>query len=467
MRILPMVLAVALFMEHMDSNVITTSLPAIAADLNTNPIALKLAMTSYLVSLSVFIPISGWMADRFTARNVFRIAICVFLLGSLCCAMSFSLQSFVFSRFLQGVGGAMMTPVGRLLLVKSTPKHELVIAFAWFSVPALTGPLVGPPIGGFITTYFTWHWIFLINIPIGFMGLIFASIYLPKDEKPIIRPLDWVGFILSGTALSGFIFGLSIISLPALPEFVGILISLIGIICACFYIRHAKRYTMPLLNLDLFKDDVFARSIIGGSIFRLGIGAIPFLLPMMLQLAFGLSPIQSGLITFVGAIGSLGMKFGAKQVYARFGFRNVLMVGSIVSALFTASNGLFSPATPYPIILAALLIGGFLRSLFFSGVNALAFAHIAKEQTSQATPIAAVAQQASMALGIAIAGAVLETAASFHKGALRLTDFHIGFFVIAGISALAYFIFRKLPNDAGHELNKISDKSITKKSPAH
>lgn len=458
MRILPMVLAVALFMENMDSNVITTSLPAIAADLQTNPIALKLAMTSYLVSLSVFIPVSGWMADRFTARHIFRIAIGIFLVGSILCAGSFSLETFVFSRFLQGMGGAMMTPVGRLLLVKSTPKHELVLAFAWFSIPALIGPLVGPPIGGFITTYFTWHWIFLINIPIGLIGIILSTIYLPKDEKPVIRPLDWTGFILSGVALSGFIFGLSVISLPALPEWVGIMATLGGIVCAVLYVKHAKKSSAPLLNLNLFKDEIFLRSITGGSIFRLGIGAIPFLLPMMLQIAFGLTPIQSGLITFVGAIGSLGMKFGAQQIYARFSFRKVLMTGAIVSALFTASNGLFYPSTPYWIILLALLIGGFLRSLFFSGVNALSFAHIDKDQTSQATPIAAVAQQASMALGIAIAGAILEAAASFHDGVLRLADFHISFFIIAGLSACSYFIFRKLPANAGHELNKATTK---------
>ncbi|MHC5307624.1 DHA2 family efflux MFS transporter permease subunit [Bartonella sp. LJL80] len=465
MRILPLVLAVALFMENMDSNVISTSLPAIAADLHTSPIALKLAMTSYLVSLSVFIPISGWMADRFTARNIFRIAICIFLIGSLCCAASFSLESFVFSRFLQGLGGAMMTPVGRLLLVKSTPKEELVVALAWLSVPALAGPLVGPPIGGFITTYFSWHWIFLINIPIGLIGLVLSTIFLPRDEQPTFRKLDWIGFVLSGTAMSGFIFGLSVISLPALPEWVGFSLAIIGVFCAFLYVRHAKKIIHPLLDLTLFRDQVFARSIIGGSIFRLGIGAIPFLLPMMLQLAFGLSPIQSGMITFVGAIGSMGMKFGAKEVYARFGFRKVLMTGSVISALFTASNGLFFPDTPYWIILLALLIGGFLRSLFFSGVNALSFAHIDKSQMSQATPLSAVAQQASLALGVAIAGAVLEGCTTIHGGTLQLADFHIAFFVISAISALAFFNFRKLPADAGHELNATKQKIIKNQSP--
>ena len=459
MHILPMVLAVALFMEHVDSNVISTSLPAIAADLNTSPIALKLAMTSYLVALSVFIPISGWISDRFTARIIFRVAIVVFLAGSVCCAFSFSLHSFVLSRFLQGIGGAMMTPVGRLLLVKSTPKNQLVIAFQWFSIPALVGPLVGPPLGGFITTFFSWHWIFLINIPIGFIGLLLSSIYLPKNEKRYIRPLDWTGFFLSAISLSGFIFGLSIVSLPALPQSVGISVTILGVIFGAIYIKHAKNRKAPLLDLRLFSDPVFARAIIGGSVFRLGIGAVPFLLPMMLQLAFGLSPIESGLMVLAAAIGSLGMKFGAKEVYARFGFRKVLMAGSLVSAMFTASNGLFYPTTPYLLMIIVLLFGGFLRSLFFSGVNALAFSDIAKEDISQATPIAAVAQQASMALGIAIAGAVLEIASSFHNNILKLEDFHTGFFVVGFISALAFFIFRTLPRDAGHALNEKSKQS--------
>lgn len=462
MRILPMVLAVALFMEHVDSNVITTSLPAIASDLNTSPIALKLAMTSYLVALSVFIPISGFMADRFTARVIFRMAIVVFLAGSLCCALSFSLHSFVVSRFLQGMGGAMMTPVGRLLLVKSTPKDELVIALAWFSVPALVGPLIGPPLGGFITTYFSWHWIFLINIPIGFIGLILSTIYLPKDETKVLRPLDWTGFFLSAIALSGFIFGLSIVSLPALPQSVGISITFIGLMTGGFYIRHAKTKDDPLLNLRLFADPVFARSIIGGSIFRLGIGAVPFLLPMMLQLSFGLSPVQSGMMVLAAALGALGMKFGAREVYAHFGFRKTLMTGAIISAMFTASNGLFYPTTSYWMMVPVLLVGGFLRSLFFSGVNALAFADIKKQELSQATPIAAVAQQASMALGIAIAGAVLEISSSFHDNILKLGDFHISFFIVAAISALAFFVFLGLPLDAGHALNKTRERTVKK-----
>lgn len=458
MRILPLVLAVALFMENMDANVIATSLPAIAADLNTSPIALKLALTSYLVSLSVFIPISGWMADRFTARKIFRIAICIFMLGSILCAASFSLPSFVGARFLQGMGGAMMTPVGRMLLIRSTPKHDLVVAFSWLSIPALVGPLVGPPIGGFITTYFSWHWIFLINIPIGIIGIILATIYLPRDEKPIYRPLDWLGFILSSFAMSGFIFGLSLISMPALPLWLAITTLMIGLFSAAAYWQHAKRVKHPLLDLSLFTDEIFRKSITGGNFFRIGIGASPFLLPLMLQLSFGLTPLQSGLTTFVGAIGALGMKFGANRTYRTYGFRPVLLWGVLISSAFIAANGFFTLQTPYWLILLILLLGGFLRSLIFSGVNALSYANIPTEKISQATPISAVAQQISIALGVAIAGAILEACLNTHGGELQLRDFHISFFVVGAISALSFIIFRTLPKNAGHQLAATTEK---------
>ncbi|AQS40908.1 MAG: MSF transporter [Candidatus Tokpelaia hoelldobleri] len=452
MRILPLVLAVALFMENMDANVISTSLPAIASDLDTSPIALKLALTSYLVSLAVFIPVSGWMADRFTARRIFRIAIGVFMAGSLLCAASSSLSAFVGARFLQGIGGAMMSPIARLLLVRSTPKADLVLAFSWLTIPALVGPVVGPPIGGFITTYSSWHWIFLINIPIGILGIIMASIHLPRDESIIIRPLDWPGFFLSGLGLSGFIFGLSLISLPALPQWLGFTMTFTGILCGLAYIAHAKRTRHPLLDLRLLQNTIFRISITGGNLFRLGIGALPFLLPMMLQLAFGLTPIQSGLITFISAVGALGMKFGVNRVFHRFGFRRILLIGTLLSAAFIAINGLFTLATPYVLILAPLLFGGFLRSMVFSGVNALAYADLAQEDISQATPILAVAQQASIALGVAIAGMVLELCLLTHPESLQLRDFHIAFFVVGGLSALAFLVFYRLPQNAGYQL---------------
>ena len=462
-RIIPLVLAVALFMEQMDSNVISTSLAAIAADIGTSPIALKLALTSYLVSLAVFIPVSGWMADRYGARNVFRAAIAVFVIGSVACAASNSLLSFVIARFLQGMGGAMMTPVGRLVLVRSTPRNQLVNAMAWLAIPSMVGPLVGPPVGGFITTYFSWHWIFLINVPIGIAGIFFATKYLPVLEVLTPRKLDFKGFVLSGLAMSGVVFGLSVVSLPALPPIIGMTTLGIGLISTVLYIRHAKRVENPLLDLSLFKNDVFRISVTGGSLFRLGIGAIPFLLPLMLQLGFGLDPFQSGMITFVSAIGAISMKFGATRIFSRFGFRNLLLFGSVVSAFFIMLNGLFTPQTPMALILLALLLGGFLRSMFFTGVNALSFAEIPDDKTSQATPLTAVAQQVSIAMGVALAGIILELSTIIRGAELQLTDFHVAFFVVGIVSGLAYFCFLKLKPEAGQELYERKFVAKTKK----
>ncbi len=265
-RITPLILAVALFMENMDSTVIATSLPAIAADIGTNPIALKLALTAYFVSLAIFIPISGWMADRFGASNIFRIAIAIFVVGSIACAYSNSLQTFVFSRFLQGVGGSMMTPIARLVLLRVTPRNELVSAMAWLTIPGLIGPLTGPPVGGFLTTYLSWHWIFWINVPIGVIGILLASRFLPKSEPRIPRPIDFLGFFLCGIAFSGIIFGLSVISLPAIPTIAGYAAVVIGAVAAVLYLLHARRTKYPLLDPRLFRHPYFRTAVIGGSV---------------------------------------------------------------------------------------------------------------------------------------------------------------------------------------------------------
>jgi len=452
-RTVPLILAVALFMENMDSTVIATSLPAIATDIGTSPIALKLALTAYLVSLAIFIPISGWMADRYGAKNVFRAAIAVFVLGSVACAVSNSLGAFVAARFLQGVGGAMMTPVGRLVLVRSTPKSELVAAMSWLTVPALVGPLVGPPVGGFITTYFSWHWIFLINVPIGVLGILLATRFLPESPPAHTPPLDVVGLVLSGVAAAGVVFGLSVVSLPALPPAVGFVTVGIGVVSGLLYLVHARRKDKPLLALDLFGNQLFRASVLGGGLFRIGIGAVPFLLPLMFQLAFGLTPFQSGMITFVTAIGAIGMKFVTSWIFRTVGFKRVLIAGSLVAAASIAVNGFFTPQTPYALMLPVILVGGFIRSMFFTGVNALAYADIQPEDVSRATPIAAVAQQLCIALGVALAGGILEIQAKLHGGSLTLGDFHTAFFIVAAVSASACFSFLRLAPDAGNAVS--------------
>src|SRR5690349_5908600 len=252
-------------MENMDSTVIATSLPAIAADIGAEPISLKLALTAYFVALAIFIPLSGWMADKFGAKNVFRAAIVVFMAGSICCAFSDSLLTFVLSRFLQGIGGSMMTPVARLVLVRTTKRSDLVSAMAWLTIPALIGPITGPPLGGFLTTYLSWHWIFWINVPIGLLGLVLVTRFLPAGGDYTPRPVDFPGFFLSALAFSGFVFGMSVISLPALPIGYAYLTLAVGLVCGVLYLLHARRAAHPLLDPKMFRYPLFRTGIIGGS----------------------------------------------------------------------------------------------------------------------------------------------------------------------------------------------------------
>jgi len=452
-RTLPIVLAVALFMENMDSTVISTALPAIAEDIGTSPVALKLALTAYLVSLAIFIPVSGWMADRYGAKRIFRIAIAVFMAGSVLCAVSGSLGAFVVSRFLQGMGAAMMSPVARLVLVRATPRSQLVAAMAWLTIPAVVGPMVGPPLGGFITTYVSWHWIFIINVPIGLVGIVVSGVVLPEIETRRTRPMDWGGFLLVAAAASGVVFGLSVISLPALPPAVGIATTLAGLAAGLAYVRHARRAANPILDLKLFRGAAFRTAILGGVLFRIGSGAVPFLLPLLFQLVFGMSPFQSGLLTFVSAIGAFFMKFLAAATLRAAGFRAVTVATAAGGGLMIAANALFTIDTPYAAIVATLLAAGFLRSLFFTSINALVFADIADEEASQATAIAAACQQISVAIGVACAGGLLEIAAALSGNGLDRFAFVVAFLAASAVAVAAAALFLRLPGDVGQTMS--------------
>ncbi|MBD9371162.1 DHA2 family efflux MFS transporter permease subunit [Rhizobium sp. ARZ01] len=448
-RIVPLILAVALFMEQMDSTVIATSLPAIAHDLGVGPITLKLALTAYMVSLAIFIPLSGWMADRFGAKRIFRLAILVFIFGSILCAVSNSLVAFVVSRFIQGMGGAMMTPVARLVLVRSTSRSELVSAMAMLTIPALVGPLAGPPLGGFITTYFAWHWIFLINVPVGIVGYVLSGIYLPEIHASPPAPLDVRGFLLCAVAAGGTMFGLSVISLPALPPEIGLAATVLGLLSGWLYVRHAKNHPAPLLDLRLFRDRAFRAAAVGGTLFRISVGAVPFLMPLMLQVGFGFSPFQSGLITFTGAIGAITTKFLAKRVLTFAGFRTTLIAACVAGAALTSASSLFTPETSVVLMSFVLLLAGFARSFFFTSVNALTFADISDRDVSKATSMSAVLQQMSLALGVAIAGMILEVETMLTGTQLELRDFHIAFMIISALTLIAVIPFITMAKNAG------------------
>jgi EmrB/QacA subfamily drug resistance transporter len=462
-RLIPLIVACALFMENMDSTVIATSLPAIAADIGTSPLTLKLAITSYLLSLAVFIPASGWTADRFGPRNVFSIAIAVFMVGSIGCAISTSVTDFVLARILQGIGGAMMTPVGRLVLLRTIDKSALVNAMTWVTVPALIGPVVGPPLGGFITTYFSWHWIFLINIPIGLLGIFMAQRYIDpiKSENP--ERFDLYGLMLAGLAVAGLAFGLSVAGLNLLPWTIVIALICGGAIAMMFYLKHARHTASPVLDFTLLRYPTLRASVTGGFLFRMGVGAIPFLLPLLMQVGFGLSPFKSGLVTFASAVGAMGMKTLAARIIRTFGFRNVMVINALVSSVFLGACALFTPSTPLLLIMIILVVGGFFRSLQFTAINTIAYAEVEPAEMSRATTLVSVNQQLAISAGVAVGAFAVEAAMTLQGSAeLSAADFWPGFAVVAIISALSAYAFWCLPDDAGHE---VSGKKIVPLEP--
>ncbi len=453
-RLVPLIVAVALFMENMDSTVIATSLPAIAVDIGTDPLALKLAVTTYLLALAIFIPASGWTADRLGARVVFRAAIAVFMLGSIGCALSQSLHHFVIARFLQGMGGAMMTPVGRLVLVRSIDKRRLVDAMAWVSIPALIGPVLGPPVGGFITTFLSWHWIFLINIPIGLTGIVLATRYIENFRAETREPFDAIGMVLAGLGIAGVAFGLTAIGLKGfLPT--GLLVAMIagGSVCIMVYMLRARRIPRPVIDLSLFRLPSFRAGVAGGFIFRVGAGAIPFLLPLMLQVGFGKTPFESGLITFATAVGAMSMKSAVPMMLRRFGYKKVLTWNSLVASALVAACALFSATTPVIIMLVVLFFGGFFRSLQVTSAMTIGFADVEPARMSRATSLAAVCQQLSVSTGVALGALTVQMVLTFrNETTAGEHDFAPAFLLVAAISAISMVVFARMPKEAGAEL---------------
>jgi EmrB/QacA subfamily drug resistance transporter len=451
-QLVPLIVASALFIENMDNALLSTALPTIAADLKVDPLSLKLALTSYLISLAVFIPISGWVADRIGARTTFICAIMVFMAASVSCAFNNSLGTFVASRTVQGIGGAMMVPVGRLIILRTVSRHELVDALAYLTVPALIGPVIGPPVGGFITTYLSWHWIFLLNVPVGLVGIALALRYFDNVKGETVTPLDIGGFAISSTAIFCLMTGLSMFGRSILPNWLCAVMLVVGLVAGWIYVRHARRHPAPLIDLSLLAIPTFRYAIISGAIFRIGISATPFLLPLMLQLLFGLDALQSGSLTFAMALGALTMKTLAARILRRFGFRRVLLVNAVLSGLAIAAVGFITPMTPWPGIFALLLVGGFLRSLQFTSYNAVTYADVPAAQMSRATSLASTLQNASLAVGIAVGAALVEIASAWRGGALVREDFTVAFVITGVFAALAAIIVARLPPDAGHNL---------------
>jgi EmrB/QacA subfamily drug resistance transporter len=451
--LVPLIVACALFMENLDATVLSTALPAIALDLHESPIQLKLALTSYLLTLAVFIPASGWVADRLGTRFVFRIAIAIFALGSGLCGLSISIGWLVAARALQGIGGAMMVPVGRLVILRTVPKSELVGALAWLTMPALIGPILGPPVGGFITTYFSWRWIFWINIPMAALGLVLATLFIPDVRGELKNRFDALGFILSGIGLSSFVSGSAAFGANSLPPIAGISLLSAGLLFIFLYVLHARRMAAPILDLNLLRFPTFRASVVGGSLFRIGIGATPFLLPLLLQLGFGMSPLKSGLLTFVTALGAFGMKTAAGTILRRFGFRTTLLVNTVLAALLTSAPAFFTLKTPEAVVLALLFLAGFFRSLQFTSINSIGYAEIEQPEMSQATSFSSVMQQLSLSIGVTVGASALEITLLAHGHThLQSSDFLPAFLIVGFLTFLSFFSFATLSDDAGAEV---------------
>ncbi len=452
--LVPMIVACALFMENMDATVIATALPTMARDFDESPLKLNLAITSYLLAVGIFLPLSGWIADRLGARTVFASAIVVFTLGSIGCSAVESVEQLVLARVVQGFGGAMMVPVGRLAVLRTVAKADLVAAMAYLTVPALIGPVIGPPLGGFIVTWFSWRWIFWINIPIGILGFALAMRFVPNVREPSADPLDWRGFAIVSVGLAGTMFGFENLSRGILSN--GAIAALIvgGVACLALYAWHAGRTPAPVLDTALLRVQTFHTSVLGGFVFRMGIGALPFLTPLMLQLGFGLSAFASGMITFSGAAGALAMKFTAAPILRTFGFRPVLLGNTVVCAASIAAYGFFLPSTPHAWIIGVLLVGGFFRSLQFTSLNTLVYADIDEGRMSAAATLSSVSLQLSQTLGVGV-GALLLHMTLLARGREELgpADFAPAYFAIAAIGLLSLGFFARLPRDAGAEVS--------------
>jgi EmrB/QacA subfamily drug resistance transporter len=447
-RYLPWLVALALFMEQLDSTIVNTAVPTMAASLHVTPLSLKAVVTSYILSLAVCIPVSGWIADRFGTRRVFALAIVVFTFSSILCGVSVNVPMLVAARVLQGIGAAMMMPVGRLTIVRTFPKSELLMAMNFVIIPALIGPLLGPTVGGVIVHWLSWREIFFVNIPVGLLALLLIQRHMPDYYGDTSRPLDIIGLILfgSGTALLSWL--LEIFGEHHIDATSAAILLFLAVALLIGYAWHASQNAYPLLRLALFKIRTFRVSVVGGFVTRLGIGGLPFLLPLLYQLGLGLPAWQSGLMMMPSAIAAMGMKFLSGRLLARYGYRQVLIVNTVMIGFTIGMFSLVGSGTPILLIILLSLTMGFFNSLQFSSMNSMAFADIDTADSSMASTIASSLQQMSMSFGLACGTLVT----GWYLGDLPQTDhaavtsaLHYAFLtlgVLTAISSLSFWTLR-------------------------
>src|SRR5713226_1122604 len=451
-----LLVAGAFFMENLDGTVIATALPQMGRSFHVNPVDLNIGMTAYLLMLAVFIPISGWVADRFGARTVFVSAIAVFTGSSILCGLSNGFWQFTLARVIQGIGGAMMVPVGRLVVLRTTEKHNLMRSIAYITWPGLVAPVVGPPLGGFITAYASWHWIFFLNVPLGALGMALAAVWITNLREEQVRPFDSLRFALSSAACVSFMYGLELIGRQNTPWRTTSLFLAGGCTLGILGVIHFRRAPAPVINLSSFRIKTFAVTLTGGSLFRIAISVSPFLLPLMFRVGFGLNAFQSGLLMLGLFAGNLGMKTVTTPVLRRFGFRSVLIVNGILTAVAMLACSALTSHTPRIVILGVLFVNGLCRSMQFTSLSTIAFADIPKPQLSSATSFSSMVTQLSMGTGVAAGALALRIAAVLNRsssGTPTVADFHVAFVLVSILTFLAVIDCFTLDPESGAEVS--------------
>jgi EmrB/QacA subfamily drug resistance transporter len=442
-----LIVGCAFFMEGLDSTMIAVSIPAMAKSLGQSPLRLNLVIATYLLSLAVFIPVSGWIADRLGARVVFCSAIAIFSTGSALCGLAPNLPVLLAMRVIQGFGGAMMTPVGRLILLRSFRRSDLVSAMNWMTIPAMIGPTAGPIIGGFVTSWLSWRAIFFLNLPIGVLGLVLALRLFENFRAPAPVRFDLRGFLICGAGLALLEVAIENLGRPIIPGALGAAFFPAALVILAAYRWHARRCQDPVLDLDLLRIRTFRIGTVTGGFCRIGLDAAPFLLPLLFQVGFGLTPIQSGLLTFSSSVGAMAVRTLAGPLLRVFGFRRLLAGTACLAAAVTAACGLLQADTPVWLTVALVMLSGCVRSVQYLALNTVSYADMPGALLSKATGVAGVAQQVARGFGVAVAAALLAVIAGPAK--ITITDFRLAFFLLGVIPLVAAFGFLRLTPDDG------------------
>jgi EmrB/QacA subfamily drug resistance transporter len=443
-RLLPWLVAIAFFMQTLDGTILNTALPRMASSLGESPLRMQSVVIAYMLTVALLIPASGWLSDRFGMRRVFITAIVTFSLGSLLCALSSSLNMLVIARVIQGVGGALLLPVGRLAILRGFPRAELLKALTFVSIPGLVGPLLGPTLGGWLVEVATWHWVFLINLPVGVIGVFASMRFMPDLRGPQDSPFDWRGFIMFSLGLVLVSLALQGLGERELSVAASVLMLVGGLAAMVGYWLHAARAEQPLFSLALFRNSTFAIGIAGNLFARLGSGAMPFLIPLFLQLGLGYAPARAGLSMIPTAVGAMVCKLFAEPLIKRFGYRTVLTTNTLALGCMMASFSLVQVGTPHLLILVMLGVFGILNSLNFTAMNTLTLGDLDDVNAGAGNSLLSVVMQLSMGLGVAAGGALLVafTGAPSHGTARSVVGgFHATFICVGLLSAIAAFIF--------------------------